>query len=377
MSAFDTFVRAGGTGIDLPGIINQAQIAKQNDLLLLNAPMVEARAQAQEARLQNQDRRLQAESDREQKGFDTLEGLRQGISLMRFIDSDTPDIQGAIAFVAKDGVTENEQRVIDMLKSGDPAQINALRTGTRGLIETALLVGDIKGAEQPKPMVVSPGSTLVDPNTGETIFAAPQTPTKPDKPITRTRVGPNGEEISYLADAYNGAPIQGTEQISKAAPVTGAETKSFSKMAAENRVKLGLIANAAKLKANAEQHLFDERGAYNNAAAMVPGSKAKIALADVKEALMNMLRTESGAAITDEELSRQVDAMLPNASDFNETATGKWRRIDSKIQSMHSALSGGFTDIPPELQIGPAMQNNKTIINGKTYTQINGEWYEG
>ena len=114
------------------------------DIAVQNEPARQERLQSQEQRLQAQSQRLQAAEDRAQSGFDTIEGLRQGISLMRFLDNDAPDIQGAIDFVSQGGVTEKEQPVIDMLQNG---QIEALTTGTRGLIETALLVGDIK---QPK-----------------------------------------------------------------------------------------------------------------------------------------------------------------------------------------------------------------------------------
>ena len=166
MSAFDTWVQAGGAGINLPGIINQAQVAKQNDLLLQYAPAREARAQAQENRLQNQDKRLQNVENRAETGFENLQGLRQGIGLARLLGGDAPDIQGAIDFVAKDGITENEQRVIDMLKSGDPAQIEALKTGTEGLIKDALMIGDIK-----QPTGATPRNPIAGVNEkGENVF---------------------------------------------------------------------------------------------------------------------------------------------------------------------------------------------------------------
>lgn len=143
MAQFDTNVLAsiasGGNVINAQNLLTGVQRFKANELLLENAPAAEGRRVAQ-------DTRLQGAEDRAQKGFEDLEGLRQGISLMRFLDKD--DIQGAIGFVSQDGITEKEQRVIDMLQSGDPAQIEALKTGTKGLIETALLVGDIKGQGQ-------------------------------------------------------------------------------------------------------------------------------------------------------------------------------------------------------------------------------------
>ena len=78
MSYIDAMIAQGG-GIDLPGIMNKAQVAKQNDLLLLNAPKVEARAQAQEARLQAQENRLQNK-------WETIEELRQGSRLLLTTD---------------------------------------------------------------------------------------------------------------------------------------------------------------------------------------------------------------------------------------------------------------------------------------------------
>ena len=152
MANINAIIAQGGNVLGNVGQAQNIQNARsRNELLQLaiqNEPQRQELLQSQEGRLQAQGVRLQAAEDRAQSGFDTLEGLRQGITLMRFIDKDVPDIQGAIDFVSQGGVTEKEQPVIEMLQ-GDPAQIEALRTGTRGLIETALLVGDIKqGAVQ-------------------------------------------------------------------------------------------------------------------------------------------------------------------------------------------------------------------------------------
>ena len=141
MSAFDTFVQAGGTGINLPGIVNQAQVAKQNDLLLLNAPKVEARAAAQENRLQNQENRLQNQ-------WETIDQLRQGSRLLNYIDNESPDIKGAMAYISEGGVTEKEKPTLALfqkaLESGDLSQVGELRNALIGLKKTALEMGDVK-----------------------------------------------------------------------------------------------------------------------------------------------------------------------------------------------------------------------------------------
>ena len=141
MSAFDTFIQAGGAGINLPGIVNQAQVAKQNDLLLLNAPKVEARAAAQENRLQNQENRLQNQ-------WETIDQLRQGSRLLNYIDNESPDIKGAMAYISEGGVTEKEKPTLALfqkaLESGDLSQVGELRNALIGLKKTALEMGDVK-----------------------------------------------------------------------------------------------------------------------------------------------------------------------------------------------------------------------------------------
>lgn len=127
----------------------------------------------------------------------------------------------------------------------------------------------------------------------------------------------------------------------------GSENAPVSKLGSENRVKLGLIKNAADLTARSVPILFDG-DEYRNIASITPKSGAGIALRDMREALQSMLRAVSGAAIPETEIEREVESMMPSATDTDKQAREKVNRAVNKIRSLHDSLSAGY-DLPENM----------------------------
>ena len=144
------------------------------------------------------------------------------------------------------------------------------------------------------------------------------------------------------------------------------ETKPFASMGGENRVKLGLIANANQLLSSAQFALFDEKGRHRGVEGTFRGLDANLAKNDAREGLMNMLRAVSGAAIPEEEIAREVDNMLPDFNDTNDIATAKWARALSKVRNLHVALTGGFTGVPDELTLLATPFSTMPDVTGNT-----------
>jgi len=146
MAGFDTWVQAGGAGINLPQIVNQAQVAKQNDLLLQYAPAREARAQAQETRLQGQETRAQSQENRLENIYKTREEIGQAFSLSKFISR--KDIDGAIGLVSENGITEKEKPILEILNNakntGDMTQLEAVYQSLQDTLDRSVFMGDVK-----------------------------------------------------------------------------------------------------------------------------------------------------------------------------------------------------------------------------------------
>ena len=132
----------------------------------------------------------------------------------------------------------------------------------------------------------------------------------------------------------------------------GVKTKPFADMPFEGRTKLGLVTNADKMATLAKPAMFDENGKFKNWKSIAPTSEARNARKQLKEALMNMLRVESGAAIRPEEIEEQAELMMPGWSDHDSTAKLKWSILEQKISSMHTAMTSGYTGLPESMQLG-------------------------
>jgi hypothetical protein len=84
-----------------------------------------------------------------------------------------------------------------------------------------------------------------------------------------------------------------------------------------------------------------------------------------------LLRKESGAAIGREEFNRYDKEFFPQPGDAPEVVTQKAQARQVAIEAMKKTAGPGYK--PPATTTAPAV--TKTI-NGKTYYQENGQWYE-
>ena len=176
---------------------------------------------------------------------------------------------------------------------------------------------------------------------------------KPDKPSYVDIVDPEtGHKYRHIANP-DGTPGQRVGMVDMA-DARGSGGKDYASVGAEAKVKIGLIENTANLFNRAIPVLFDN-GKFRNAQALVPKSEVRIALDDLREGLQSMLRAVSGAAIPDTEIEREVDSMMPSATDTDAQARAKIDRAYGKVQSLWEAMTEGVA-LPESLQIGERPQ---------------------
>jgi hypothetical protein len=181
-------------------------------------------------------------------------------------------------------------------------------------------------------------------------------PEKPDKPTYIDLIDPEtGHKYKYGVNP-DGTPGERVGMVSMA-DEKGSDAKGYGSVGAEAKVKIGLIANTANLFNRAIPVLFDGNE-FRNSQALVPKSEVRIALDDLREGLQSMLRAVSGAAIPDSEIEREVESMMPSATDTDARARAKIDRAYGKVQSLWAAMTEGV-DLPETLQIGERPQWSK------------------
>jgi hypothetical protein len=92
----------------------------------------------------------------------------------------------------------------------------------------------------------------------------------------------------------------------------------------------------------------------------------------MKNAIEAQLRLESGAAVPETEVERALDRFLPSVLDSEPTKL-------QKFQQLENLLSGGLgaMGVAPNQPATASKPVNLTkTVGGKTYIQVNGEWYE-
>jgi hypothetical protein len=181
----------------------------------------------------------------------------------------------------------------------------------------------------------------------------PKAPPKAVKPTIKTRTTMrDGVEYGQDFDVHTQQPV-GEEYVSKELEVDDTDTGiPWVKAPGEIKVKASLISSASNLMERAIPELFDEEGRFNNIAASTPKSAANIAIADMTEGLTQVLRSVSGAAIPETEITREVTSMVPTLTDTDAQARAKLARARTKINSLYSGLTTGYTGMPDVLGLG-------------------------
>ena len=403
MSYIDAMIAQGG-GIDLPGIMNKAQVAKQNDLLNL-----QRQNQIDRAPILNQ------REDDEYMRTQTIQTAQDFLSVYDTAEKQAPG-SGMKSAAQVINALPDTGKFIEMKRSFAEAMATPETTDDQEIIMRARSIAAMAG--QGEGFTLAEGASRFN-AAGQQVATNPKTAT-PEKDPEKVRIadatgltGQRRNDFLLGQGEFGGRTEDGVKvprpltaemaaefgipeadrnkyQIGSTGEIellptptsngAGGELKAYSQMGAENRVKLGLIRNADKLAVQAENKLFGSDGDHHGWSSANPYSEAGIAKKDMREALSSMLRAVSGAAIPEPEIEREVEGMLPTAFDTNKTARAKWDRAKGKIALLHSALTGGF-EVPDDLKLssGGTIQNaadDMKTIGGKTYIKIGNSWFE-
>ena len=116
-----------------------------------------------------------------------------------------------------------------------------------------------------------------------------------------------------------------------------------------NRKYGSMVANTTAIIAQALPVLFDEQGNWKGIKAQVPMSEEKAALLAYKNAVLQSIRPESGAAVPPEEVKKANELYLPDWNDSDLIAQSKVQRFATYQKRMYNAMFEGYRDIPENL----------------------------
>jgi hypothetical protein len=163
----------------------------------------------------------------------------------------------------------------------------------------------------------------------------------------------DGEEvlIEYAAPdkdgkrAVIGEPIYTGKQIDDGG-------KSIQDMSGENKKFAPIIANTTSLVASALPHMFSENGNWNSEIIMSFNTPERAAYKDYETAVIQSLRPESGATITETEIETHKNLYLPNIWDGDVTAQAKVKRFAEYQGKVYTTLFTGYNDLQDHPELG-------------------------
>jgi len=155
----------------------------------------------------------------------------------------------------------------------------------------------------------------------------------------------NEFQTQYGAPDQNGSP-----QILQQIPTgKNKDTKDFSQMPGESRVK-AILASSANQKVSASlPFMFDDNGEFNRVAVQVPNSPEAANYNSYATAAYQVLRAESGAAIPDSEVKSNAKRYIPTFTDSNTMAQKKVQDFNQYLATLHTGYFSGYDNVPEEL----------------------------
>lgn len=178
---------------------------------------------------------------------------------------------------------------------------------------------------------------------------------------------PSGYRVNAAGnlEAIPGGPADPATQATKLQPVS-----------AENRTKLGLLDAAQSALDNYKAQGVDKKtGAPTPFAnAWTPGNTANTS---AEEAIANILRVESGAAISQGEISAAKDRYMPSSLRSDAENKNRLEMLQKKIEAQRNAILQGSTEAGAPAASGGAKQPTQTAVNPQTGQRIgliDGQW---
>ena len=166
-------------------------------------------------------------------------------------------------------------------------------------------------------------------------------------------------------EAIPGGPADPATQMNKPQPVS-----------AENRTKLGLLDAAQSALDNYKVQGVDARGnPHPFANAFTPGNTANTS---AEEAIANILRVESGAAISAGEISSAKDRYMPSSLRSDAENRNRLEMLQKKIEAQRSAILQGTNEAPgasksPGAPEGGHKVGDVITVHGKQYRVVGGD----
>lgn len=151
----------------------------------------------------------------------------------------------------------------------------------------------------------------------------------------------------------------------RADPAGDVETKDFAKMAGGDRTKLALVKDAWDKIQSALPALFEinedgSLGDFRETAALpgILGGDPQ-AYKRFEMAADRLIRLVSGAAVPVHEIEQMQAQSIPRWYRSDETNQQKISDLENYVKTLHSAQTGGYKDVPPELQLEDAYEKWK------------------
>lgn len=294
----------------------------QNAMEIANSPWASPgqKAQAKVAIAQWQQQREQAEAARrtaEQRAYDDEKYVRQRRDQLE----DRSANQG-FQINRDEANFKREQPYKDSASSISQGNLDVSRERLRH--------------DQSKPIIVSPGATVYDPEQRTGVFTAPKTP---EAPTTRQIKQPDGSEVvvQWNPEAQQWVPMP--------APEGGAAVRSPQKLTEGQSKDLNYYNRGVGALQNFDQHEKALTSFGDNAASGVPlvgnyltSEAFQKAEQAGKEFLASILRKDSGGAITAEEMQQYGSFFLPKPGDHPSVIAQKREARARALEAMRTGL---------------------------------------
>lgn len=184
-----------------------------------------------------------------------------------------------------------------------------------------------------------------------------------------------GQGASHDTQIVGGNVVD--KRTGKAIPITGPDGSPIhmnTPLSAEARTKLSLIDNAL---ANAQKYQErvtqgQDKGGFNDWASRMNDTPQLI-----KSAVQDMLYAKSGASAPEAEVEKAYSMYSPSTflgipTEKDSTSAAKVGNLITDLERMRAQIAGEGGQAAPQGQ--PEAQTK--ILNGKTYINIGGQWYE-
>lgn len=155
-------------------------------------------------------------------------------------------------------------------------------------------------------------------------------------------------DVEYSAPDENGKRTVVNRFASEEADTDAG--KEYETMSGETQTKLNLSATASQQIARALPYMFSPEGNWDSAKVLAPNSHEKAAYNSYSTAVKKILRQESGAVISAEDIETMAESYIPLATDGDITAMRKVQDFMEYARNLTIGYSHGYNNVPESSQ---------------------------